>query len=118
MGYTTTTLTPRQREIKTLLDRGMGAREIANELGVSRNAVYQQIQRLRKNGILDSNYTPTGLPPREAQPGAELLARLVMDGSDGDATHVAGALALVEELRRTRDELDLIARRLSSIVPR
>lgn len=112
-------LTDRQKEIKTRLDEGLGAREIAEELGITRNAVYQQIQRLRKHGVLPSTYTPSGLPARELHPGADLLARLVSANGNGTPdAEVVGALALVEELRRVRDELDIITRRISMILPR
>lgn len=112
-------LTERQREIKDRLDEGMQARDIAAELGITRNAVYQQIQRMRNNGDLARNYTPTGQPVREQRPGMEALAKLVgdMDG-DSDESRNAGALALVQELRRTRDDLDAIAQRISTIIPR
>jgi transposase len=110
-------LTERQQEIKTRLDRGMGAREIANDLGITRNAVYQQIQRMRNYGVLDPSFTPTGLPTRE-RAGAHVLTRL-LEGVDEDTTASAsGALALVQELRRIRDDLDVISRRISEIVPR
>jgi predicted ArsR family transcriptional regulator len=113
-------LTDRQQEIKTRLDAGLGAREIAQELGITRNAVYQQISRLRKYGVLEPDYTPTGQPVRERQPGAEVLASLLNGVSqDGDECLAsAGALALVQELRRTRDELEVMCRRISSIIPR
>jgi transposase len=118
---TKTTLTPRQREIKARLDTGMGAREIAEDLGVTRNAVYEQIKRLRRNGIVDPSFTPSGLPTREHPgPGEATLARL-LEGAAQDTegeSAAAGALALVAELRRTRDELDAISRRLAAVVPR
>lgn len=115
-----TQLTERQREIKKLLIKGMGAREIAEELGITRNAVYQQIQRLRRNGELDPGFTPTGQPPRQKAPGADVLARLV--GSDtsfdnGDTVAVAGALALVSELTYTRDQLSALVSHLNSFLP-
>ena len=112
-------LTDRQREIKTRLDKGMQARAIAEDLGITRNAVYQQIQRLRKSGALDPDFTPSGLPAREVTPGAEIITRLLgnaRDSTDVD-TELIGTLALVQELRRTRDELQIIVRRISAIVP-
>ncbi len=112
-------LTNRQTEIKALLDNGKQAREIANELGISRNAVYQHIQRLRRDGRIDRNFTPTGQAPRELLPGADLLRSLVQpNGSPSDEAALAGSLALVNELRRTRDELDVITRRISALIPR
>lgn len=117
----TARLTPRQREIKDRLDKGMQAREIANELGITRNAVYQTIQRGRKLGWLPPDYTPTGLPMRETRtPGYDVLARLIADNDNDesvDEERVAGALALMQELRRTRDELGSIYRRLAEILP-
>jgi len=105
-------LTDRQQEVKSRLDKGMGAREIAEDLGITRNAVYQQIQRLRRDGVVPPDYTPTGLPMRERQ-GGDALTRLLTDDTNGEH---AGTLALVQELRRTRDELNTITRRLTSIL--
>jgi hypothetical protein len=116
MGAQRMHLTDRQQEIKERLDRGMQAREIAIELGITRNAVYQQIKRLRENGGLAHDFTPSGQPVRELRSGSALL-NAISHGSEGDADpNVAGALALVLELRRTRDELAVITRRLSTIV--
>jgi transposase len=98
----------------------MGAREIAEELGITRNAVYQQIQRLRKHGELDPGFTPTGQPPREQVPGADVLQRLVrLDPSitDSEVAATAGSLALINEMRYTRDQLSAIVARLSSLLP-
>lgn len=41
-------LTPRQKEIKGLQKQGKNAREIAAELGITENAVYQQLRRARQ----------------------------------------------------------------------
>lgn len=113
-------MTDRQREIKRYLDEGKQAREIGDIMGVSRNAVYQQIQRMRRNGVLPSSYTPSGQAPRDARPGEDLLRRIVpslQDGDDNAEAH-AGVAAILLEVRRTRDELDAIAQRLSYLVPR
>lgn len=112
----TSTLTDRQREIKERLDAGMGAREIAQQLGISRNAVYQQIQRMRRNGVLEAEFTPTGVPPRAIDPGMGLL-RSLLESSSADEVEAAGTLALVEELKRTRDDLQHIVSRLRRLVP-
>lgn len=90
-------LTERQREIKDRLDQGMGAREIAEDLGVTRNAVYQQIQRLRGYGELEADFTPTGQPLRETGATKQLNLMLVPTS------------ALISELRRRRDELNMIS---------
>lgn len=114
-------LTDRQREIKELLDKGWGARDIGEELGISRNAVYQQIQRMRKHGNLSAQYTPSGQPPREPRPGEDVLRSLVPtlhESADGGIEQASGVAAILLEVRRTRDDLDAISRRLSYIVPR
>jgi transposase-like protein len=59
-------LTKRQREVLERLEQGYGAKQIARDLGVTRNAVYQHIDRLRRQGALAETYTPSGQPPRGA----------------------------------------------------
>ena len=59
-------LTKRQQEVLERLERGQGAKQIATDIGVSRNAVYQHIERLRRRGALAETYTPSGQPPRRA----------------------------------------------------
>jgi len=53
-------LTERQQQIKARLDNGMGAKEVSQELGISRNAVYQQIQRMRRHGFLPQDIHADG----------------------------------------------------------
>ena len=65
-------LTKRQREVLERLELGMGAKQIATDIGISRNAVYQTIERLRRQGALAETYTPSGQPPRR-QPAAGAL---------------------------------------------
>ena len=62
-------LTKRQQEVLDRLEQGMGAKEIATDIGVSRNAVYQHIERLRRQGALAQSYTPSGQPPRRIEAG-------------------------------------------------
>jgi DNA-binding CsgD family transcriptional regulator len=57
-------LTKRQQEVLDRLASGQGAKQIATDIGVSRNAVYQHIERLRRQGALAEAYTPSGQPPR------------------------------------------------------
>jgi transposase-like protein len=66
--------TKRQQEVLDRLERGMGAKQIARDIGVSRNAVYQHIERLRRQGALAESYTPSGQPPRRVDVGAVALA--------------------------------------------
>lgn len=71
-------LTERQQQIKDLLDQGVPAREVGDKLGITRNAVYQQIASMRKKGALPLDYTPGGTAstaagaPRPADAGAGL----------------------------------------------
>jgi DNA-binding CsgD family transcriptional regulator len=64
------TLTKRQQEVLDRLGQGMPVKQIATDIGVSRNAVYQHIERLRRQGALAQSYTPSGQPPRRIEPGA------------------------------------------------
>lgn len=59
-------LTERQQQIKDLLDAGVPAREVGEKLGITRNAVYQQIAAMRKKGALPLSYTPGGTPSTAA----------------------------------------------------
>jgi hypothetical protein len=61
-------LTKRQHEILERLEQNMPVKQIATDLGVSRNAIYLQIERLRNHGVLPQGYTPSGQPPRTAPP--------------------------------------------------
>lgn len=110
-------LTESQRKVLELLEQGLTAIQVAEELGITRNAVNQTIARLRKYGVLPSNWTPSGRNPQQFQPGAHLLNSLLESTSDSEG-QAASVLALVEEIRRTRDQLDSITQRLSNIVPR
>jgi len=96
-------LTKRQREVLERLEQGFGAKQIARDLGVTRNAVYQHIDRLRRQGALAETYTPSGQPPRGAAvvgnvtlgpaavaPRESVLARLRELASEG--ADYAGAI--------------------------
>jgi DNA-binding transcriptional MocR family regulator len=80
-------LTKRQHEILERLEQNMAVKQIANDLGISRNAVYLQIERLRNRGVLPQGYTPSGQPPRTAPPapmlGLELGSAVPAPGFGG-----------------------------------
>jgi transposase-like protein len=61
-----TQLTKRQREVLERLELGYGAKQISRDIGISRNAVYQTIERLRRHGALPETFTPSGQPSRRA----------------------------------------------------
>ena len=100
-------LTKRQHEILERLEQGMPVKKIATDLGVSRNAVYLQIERLRRSGTLPATYTPSGQPPRNMQmpspmPGLELGAAVPAPGF-GDAPP-PGHRSHLDALRRPHDD--------------
>jgi transposase-like protein len=66
-------LTKRQQEILDRLEQGVPVKGIAADIGISRNAVYQHIERLRRQGALAQSYTPSGQPPRRVDVGAVTL---------------------------------------------
>ncbi len=100
-------LTKRQQEILERLERGDQVKQIATDIGVSRNAVYQHIERLRRQGAVAETYTPSGQPPRRAElagnvslaaaataPRASAAARLRELAAAGDAGGTAYAEAI------------------------
>jgi len=100
-------LTKRQQEILERLERGDPVKQIATDIGVSRNAVYQHIERLRRQGAVAETYTPSGQPPRRAElvgnaslaaaavaPRASAAARLRELAAAGDAGGTAYAEAI------------------------
>ena len=70
-SYTTVERTKRQQEVLERLEAGMPVQKIANDLGVTRNAVYQMIDRLRLQGAVPHDFTASGQLQRGS---AELLA--------------------------------------------
>jgi DNA-binding transcriptional MocR family regulator len=95
-------LTKRQHEILERLEQAMPVKQIATDLGVSRNAVYLQIERLRNRGVLPPGYTPSGQPPRSAtptpMPGLDLGAAVPAPGFGGGP--LPGYRSELGELRR------------------
>jgi hypothetical protein len=95
-------LTKRQREILERLEQAMPVKKIAKDLGVSRNAVYLQIERLRAKGVLPAGFTPSGQPPRSVPPspfpGLELGAAVPAPGFSG--APLPGYRSELSELRR------------------
>jgi hypothetical protein len=112
-------LTKRQREVLERLEQGFGAKQIATDLGVTRNAVYQHIERLRRQGALAETYTPSGQPPRAAvvgnvslAPGAvapreSALARLRELATAGEAGEGAEYASAIESAIATSDAVAL-----------
>ena len=82
-------VTKRQQEVLERLDLGLGAKQIATDVGISRAAVYQHIERLRRQGALPDSYTPSGQPPRRVPPAEA-----------GAGPHTAPRDSALPELRR------------------
>ncbi len=77
-------LTKRQREVLERLEQGFAVKQIANDLGVTRNAVYQHVERLRRQGALSESYTPSGQPPRRPlETGSVSLAQTLAPRESG-----------------------------------
>jgi transposase len=87
------------------LERGMGAREIGDDLGISRNAVYQQIGKLRRDGVL-----PDG---DSSGPILDEVARLVTRSRARLDEITQEETALAEE----RDQITGLLARLIDVVP-
>lgn len=107
-----TNLTERQQQVKDLLDQGIQAREIGERLGISRNAVYQTIARLKKYGVLESDFTASGEPA----PQTRVLQQLTNGLEHASTTHGTLVATLVDELARTQQELAGIANRLAKLL--
>ena len=70
-SYTTVGRTKRQQEVLERLQDGMPVQKIATDLGVTRNAVYQVIDRLRLQGAVPHDFTASGQVQRGT---AEILS--------------------------------------------
>lgn len=99
-------LTERQHEIKRLLDSDVGAVDIAEKLGITRNAVYQQIHAIRKKGLLPEGYTPSGevrISPNQPHPASQA----------GQATN-DDAMRVISTLVTTNAQLADVIERLTA----
>jgi hypothetical protein len=86
-------LTKRQTEVIERLEWGMPVKKIAFDMGVSRAAVYQTIERLRKSGALPESYTPSG------QQSSAGPARLDTGPAGPPVQHLAPRQSALDELR-------------------
>jgi DNA-binding CsgD family transcriptional regulator len=86
-------LTKRQTEVIERLEWGMPVKKIAFDMGVSRAAVYQTIERLRRSGALPETYTPSG------QASSVGPARLDVGPASLPAQHLAPRESGLAELR-------------------
>ena len=63
-------LTPRQKEIKALMDQGKTPTEVAKKLKISDNGVYQQLRRMRAAGHSVGGKTATAKSTSARKPAA------------------------------------------------
>jgi DNA-binding CsgD family transcriptional regulator len=104
-------LTKRQREVLERLELGLPVKKIATDTGVTPAAVYQTIERLRRQGALAETFTPSGQPPRRLPSGSDApptgpvgiapresrladLQRLAREGAD-DSTYAEAIEAAI-----------------------
>ena len=69
-------LTKRQTEVIERLEFGMPVKKIAKDMGVTPAAVYQHIERLRRQGALPEEYTPSGQPSSAGAPAVGAAVQL------------------------------------------
>lgn len=109
-------LTERQQEVLALVKEGVGAREIGLRLGITRNAVYQQINRLKKHGQLpDGRDGQESTSSDKTPPSAteRALVRVTSDGTTSTNNREAPLSAqLLTELARVQQLLAAEANRL------
>lgn len=104
-------LTERQQEIQDHLRQGKSAREIAQALGISENAVYQHRRRMRQGGA-DTGSTRT--QSRKASSGGRQSTGTKSDGGDnGDSkAPAAQPVKVVTPERALRDEKNDLERQV------
>lgn len=91
-------LTERQQQIKTLLEQGKKAEAIGQELGISANAVYQQVRRMRK----------AGAKPKTGRQSARKPARAAAPAAPNPGAASSNGTATVTPLQAVRSRRDLI----------
>jgi transposase len=101
-------LTERQKQVLELTQAGMGAREIGERLGVSRNAIYQQLMKLRAAGALHDGDTAT--------PGLQAHEPTVLDELESFVERCRSRLTRIDEQESEHKQaLDALAQERSTI---
>jgi hypothetical protein len=91
-------LTKRQTEVLERLERRVPVKRIASDIGVTPAAVYQTIERLRRDGHLPPDFTPSGGVRRRDRAAA---------GAVAPGGLAAGASSRLGELRYHADDDEL-----------
>jgi DNA-binding CsgD family transcriptional regulator len=110
-------LTKRQTEVLERLEHGMPVQKIARDMGVTRAAVYQTIERLRRAGAVPDAYTPSGqaparrkeIPVGAAGPLAPRESRLAELRGLGRADREGSAYAEIIEAAIARGDVAALA---------
>lgn len=117
-------LTERQQQVLELLrpPHNLAAREIGERLGITRNAVYQTINRLQKLGVWSKAGGSAAQPTKPPARATEAVLAEITQGRDGqighrqdDPTVIQQPLSaqLLSEIAQTQQELARIANRLA-----
>jgi predicted ArsR family transcriptional regulator len=96
----------RTKQVHEGLTAGRKPKEIADELGITRNAVYQHIGRLRRDGILDEpepRFSGAGTRGRQRD-GKALVAATVLDATEQYIATVKARLDAIEQEESTHNE--------------
>ena len=117
-------LTKRQLEVLERLELGIGVKQIARDIGVSRNAVYQTIERLRRQGAAaprqSSLATLRALAAPDADPAAgEYAAAIEGAIASADVVGLAYELGRFDARGESGLQVDLVesALRRLSVLP-
>lgn len=112
-GSPVPTSTKRQQEVLERLEGGVPVKGIAADLGVSRNAVYQVIERLRRDGVLPADFTPSGRPAH-----GTVVATLPIGRVEGAATSSPARGSSIAALRELDSEDEQYAALLAEAIER
>lgn len=115
-------MTERQQQVLELLrpPHNLAAREIGERLGITRNAVYQTINRLKKVGVWTNGGEARPSSSASQRATENVLEQITHGSGDGaparrqqDTTPGPLSATLLSELTQTQQELARIANRLA-----
>lgn len=102
-------LTDRQQEIYDRLKRNMKPAEVAEDLGISRNAVYQHITSLKRAGVLEDQRREAALDDDVFGSVAQVVARAerrIVEITEQEA-----------QLKQEREQLAAFVKRNRDLIP-
>jgi hypothetical protein len=127
MATATTDLTPRQKEIKALLDKDFTPTEVADKLGVSSNAIYQHLRRMKKAPKASKARTSPRKPGtrraaarKRPSRAKRTTARAPALGERGTAVLASGTLLKphtpLQVIRNRKDEIEAAVKHSAAVV--